>query len=796
MGNKGESLKGLRIADYYSSLLHLSGANTPAAFKTLEYEFIGDLGIPVTSETREGNNAVYDGLGNTTSILLSSNNDRVTFNNYIMPAATDDEINYFIAQEFLGGGGWRNNRMILGDVIREAISGNAIEFLEAFYPINSIILTATNDNPTNRIAGTKWVLESGGRFSVGAGGEEKTFSPGYKGFSSGDIAGEYEVKLDSNTLPAHTHDVNVRTLEIGNIIFKNIFCYYFGPTVNPRGLTEELAFSETSDLLPDVSDNPYSYFLGQDEIEAFQNNTLFENQENYRDYLIKKRHKEGYRYNDSDFNPKLASYSLAGWGGSVTGGPGWGGFLQTGIPNTKIFITYSPRPAGVRWNSQGIILEAADYDPRDVDRVHPGVFSSENLIKARNIIIDALGEEEAAIALADVSRLRELDEPVENASLNFYVNEQVKGSTLVRSSNTGTTTSHNNIVPNYGLYVWRRVPLDYVEPEYEVGGNTEVIPQGNIFRGTVTTNKENLKLDDWARDRGWNGLDPAEITINSGVYIFSDDTDIPALTTGEWVNGLTLTNKGFIMGRGGDGGSLAAVRRLNVAPPEGRNDWSGYDGGDAIFVNTDTRVNIINIKGAIAGGGGGGAGSGTGDFGGGGGGAGGGNGGIGAGLNKNETGGKGGAPGQPGSDGGNWKNIATDRISGKRRAFLQGRGGQAGGGGSGGFKAKGNDPHGGGGGGGRILSIISSGGDGGDYGGGDGGSSNRKGETVNSRENVPWGNAAGGGGWGADGGNCLRKRSVSGISGLPIGGRGGKAIISIDNSQYTITGGIIYGTQE
>ena len=87
------------------------------------------------------------------------------------------------------------------------------------------------------------------------------------------------------------------------------------------------------------------------------------------------------------------------------------------------------------------------------------------------------------------------------------------------------------------------------------------------------------------------------------------------------------------MGRGGDGGSLAAVRRLDVAPPEGKSEWSGYDGGDAIFVNTPDRVNIININGAIAGGGGGGAGSGTGNFGGGGGGAGGGNGGLGAGPN-------------------------------------------------------------------------------------------------------------------------------------------------------------------
>jgi hypothetical protein len=36
--------------------------------------------------------------------------------------------------------------------------------------------------------------------------------------------------------------------------------------------------------------------------------------------------------------------------------------------------------------------------------------------------------------------------------------------------------------------------------------------------------------------------------------------DKPALTTGNWPKGLRLINNGFIMGRGGDGGSYAAGR--------------------------------------------------------------------------------------------------------------------------------------------------------------------------------------------------------------------------------------------
>ena len=78
------------------------------------------------------------------------------------------------------------------------------------------------------------------------------------------------------------------------------------------------------------------------------------------------------------------------------------------------------------------------------------------------------------------------------------------------------------------------------------------------------------------------------------------------------------------------------------------------------------------------------------------------------------------------------------------------------------------------------------------YGGGDGGGSNEPGESVRSRENVPWGNAAGGGGWGADGGDSLNYRRDSGPAN-PKGGKGGKAINSVSNSNFTITGGLVYG---
>jgi len=808
MANRGESLEGLRIADYYSSLLH-----------------------PVTSLDVELplQKFIFDGIGNTTGLSLSSN-DRLI---------TDSERDLLVSRhEHI------HDRVVINNYIYPQGYSTPTDWLDAFYPIGSIILTVNNNNPSTRIAGTKWVLESPGRFFVGVGGTEKIFTPGSVGKENGDMDGAFTDKLGQANLPAHTHDVNVQTTtrEIVQSRDLNVFSLYFGPNVNPRNLTQEKDYNPAvSNLLPNVSNNPFSYLIGQAEIEAFQNNGSFNGQNKYRDFLIRKRHEEGYRYTDDDFDPKFGNYSLRGWGGAVTGGPGWAGLVNSSIPNTKVFISDSPRPVNVEWVSGGISIQQADYDSRDSDRVHTGRLSSVDLIKSRNIIIDVLGVEEAAIALAGVDRLKELNEEVDSAATLLYVNSQIKGSNTVASSNQGSTLQHNNIMPSYGFYTWRRVPLDEDEPNTEIGGGTQIIDVNPIFRAVITENKENLNLAEWALDRGWNGIDRAVITIDNDVYIYSDDMNKPALTTGNWPRGLRLINNGFIMGRGGDGGSYAAGRYPEQpwsigAPPE-KNIWDGWDASDAIFINTTDKITITN-QGAIAGGGGGGAGSATGNFGGGGGGAGGGRGGVGSYPNFNalpgepnawESGGEGGEPGQPGGDGGTWRNlpIITTLRSVRRffsrgnvNAYFGGGGGESGGAGSGGYKRKGNDPHGGGGGGGRILTANAKGGTAVNpeseiYGGGHGGDSNEPGETVSSttRSRIkfttaserfgvikgPWGNAAGGGGWGADGGDCLRARHLNRgtrTNALPKGGKGGKAVAIIDGANYSITGGLIYGAIE
>ena len=150
------------------------------------------------------------------------------------------------------------------------------------------------------------------------------------------------------------------------------------------------------------------------------------------------------------------------------------------------------------------------------------------------------------------------------------------------------------------------------------------------FTLTISSNQQELNLNTYATGQGWDGIAPIVVTINSGVYIWSNSTSTAGLTISSAFNGLlTITNNGYIIGRGGNGGN---------------KHTAGGNGGPAI-ANSATGVNLTNASGAfIAGGGGGGAGS----VSGGGGGAGGGSGGTGT---NSKAGGAGGAVGASGSNG-------------------------------------------------------------------------------------------------------------------------------------------------
>lgn len=133
------------------------------------------------------------------------------------------------------------------------------------------------------------------------------------------------------------------------------------------------------------------------------------------------------------------------------------------------------------------------------------------------------------------------------------------------------------------------------------------------------------------------------IVVNSGVYVWSDTVNVPALTINAFAAGdtITLINNGYIIGRGADG-------------VDGFLRQAGNNGGPALEINYPVTINNTNSSAYIAGGGGSGGSYRNVGQAGSGGGAGGGKGGD-ANSNGNiGAGGAGGAIGQPGGNGGNY----------------------------------------------------------------------------------------------------------------------------------------------
>lgn len=117
------------------------------------------------------------------------------------------------------------------------------------------------------------------------------------------------------------------------------------------------------------------------------------------------------------------------------------------------------------------------------------------------------------------------------------------------------------------------------------------------FTHTITGHQQELNLHAYLLGQGWDGTSKVEVTVAAGIYIWSDTTTTPALDMGGiFPGGLTLINRGFIMGKGGDGGYQLADRTSYVAPTSG---------GPALGLTGP--ITIDNSTGYIGGGGGGGA---------------------------------------------------------------------------------------------------------------------------------------------------------------------------------------------
>lgn len=126
------------------------------------------------------------------------------------------------------------------------------------------------------------------------------------------------------------------------------------------------------------------------------------------------------------------------------------------------------------------------------------------------------------------------------------------------------------------------------------------------FTFTLTSNTQQGNIRTLAVNGGWDGSSKLIFVINTNVVVWSDNTSIAALTTGtNFPNGLTIVNKGKIMGRGGNATNTA----LDVSNLFGIDTTArpGFAGGPALELNVPVTIN--NSQGYIGGGGGGGAGS-------------------------------------------------------------------------------------------------------------------------------------------------------------------------------------------
>ena len=113
---------------------------------------------------------------------------------------------------------------------------------------------------------------------------------------------------------------------------------------------------------------------------------------------------------------------------------------------------------------------------------------------------------------------------------------------------------------------------------------------------TISTSQVNFNLLTYLNANGWDPLARADVTIAPGVYIYSNSTGTPAMTiSGVYSKGVKITNNGFIVGMGGQGGNGT-----------GGGGLVGLPGGLALSVSSAVTIN--NTSGTIGGGGGGGGG--------------------------------------------------------------------------------------------------------------------------------------------------------------------------------------------
>ena len=384
-----QSLENQFISDLYTSLLHLSGAE------------LGANG-PI--------NQIFDGSGNSTGLSLSG--DRVIVNNYIYPRGFEER--------------------------------DPLEWLDCFFPVGCLQLTFDDNNPTDRIAGTTWVQVAKGRFLVGTGvgidkhGLPREFCPGgleeeeagLRG-GSGDIAGEYEVGLTTNQLPAHTHEVDVGAVDIQvpNPAGGGTVC-----AVEPVGtVNSTVSFREQVqaryELGQELNLYPSSIYPG---IPTIDMDTITEAS-----------------------MPWAWALDLLFLRGSARG---WDTSTREKYEVGALAETYQFKEVVGLWNGETRYL--ADTRIKIFEELgNPAHFEHDEITFTRKTPYQAAIDLGAIdVGEADDGRFltSDTDVPIVAGTTEVINTQEGQNSTVV-SAAVGLDGKHNNILPSYGVYVWKRI---------------------------------------------------------------------------------------------------------------------------------------------------------------------------------------------------------------------------------------------------------------------------------------------------------------------------------------------------
>ena len=129
---------------------------------------------------------------------------------------------------------------------------------------------------------------------------------------------------------------------------------------------------------------------------------------------------------------------------------------------------------------------------------------------------------------------------------------------------------------------------------------TNFYGKSSVYDTTLYVNQTDMNLRTWALSNGWDGVATLEVTIYSNIQITASSTSNAAMTiSGSFPNGVTLTNNGLILGKGGTGGTGGSG--------SGGAGGGGASGGTGLSVSSACTIYNYNTIGGGGGGGGGGA---------------------------------------------------------------------------------------------------------------------------------------------------------------------------------------------